>query len=157
MAATWQNLNFLDSDEMKLIKFDIDVQRQIIALGLDDFSPNAMLPNVHGGQYGASPEEWRKSVFLLACALMAAGLVSALPGREEYQAKSSEEIQTLLQNGDPKNGFDVDLVWDVIHFYGTEKLIMLLRKLDLNEWKAMQTGLSLPLGKALVELNVVHL
>jgi len=45
-----------------MIKFDVHVQRQIIALGLDDFTPNAMLLNMQGRQYG-----------------LAAGYISAFP------------------------------------------------------------------------------
>lgn len=136
-------------------KFNSDVQRQIIAFGLDDFSPNAMLPNVHGGQYGATPWKWRESVVSLACAMLAAGLIRPIDGIENYNGKSSDEIRNLLQGGDSRNGLDVDLVWDVIHFFGTEKLLALLRKLELNDWDSMNAGMSLPLSEALVELNVV--
>lgn len=137
--------------------FNSDVQRQIIAFGLDDFSPNAILPNVYGGQYGVTPWEWRESVVSLTCAMLAAGLVRPIDGIENYHGKSSDEIRNLLQVGDSKNGLDVDLVWDVIHFSGTEKLLQLLRKLELNDWDSMNAGMSLPLGQALAELNVVQL
>ncbi len=138
-----------------MIKFDIEVQRQIISLGLDDFSPNAMLPKVHGGQYGETPEEWRKDVVSLACGMLAAGLVIPLPGIEGYQGKSSMEIRDLLQQGDSENGLDADLVWDVIHFSGTQKLLELLLMFELNNWQATHSGLSQSLGKALAEMDVV--
>ncbi|MBJ7311144.1 hypothetical protein ACFOLJ_26415 [Rugamonas sp. CCM 8940] len=61
-----------------------------------------------------------------------------------------------MQQGDSENGLDVDLVWDVMHFFGTQKLLELLRKFELNDWEAMHSGLHLSLGKALAELNVVR-
>ncbi|MCY0911386.1 hypothetical protein [Massilia antarctica] len=140
-----------------MIKFDRNVQRQITVLGLDDASPNSTLPNVHGGQYGATPSEWRESVFLLICAMLDAELIRPHPDIDSYQGKSSEEIRKLLAQGDPENGFDADLIWDVMHFNGTEKLVELLRKFDLNEWTAITAELSLPLGKALAKMNVVQL
>jgi len=138
-----------------MIKFDIEVQRQIISAGLDDFSPNAMLPKIHGGQYGETPEEWRKEVVSLVFLMLAAGLITPLPGIEGYQSKSSEEIRDLLQQGDSENGLDVDLVWDVIHFSGTQKLLELLRMFQLDTWESMHSELSLSLGKDLAEMNVV--
>ena len=138
-----------------MIKFDIEVQRQIISVGLDDFTPNAMLPNVHGGQYGETPEKWRKDVISLTCCMLAAELISPIPGIENYQEKTSEEIRDLLQQGDLGNELDADLVWDVMHFFGTQKLLELLREFELNDWEATRSGLFLPLGKALAEMNVV--
>lgn len=140
-----------------MIKFDRDVQRQIIVFGLDDDCPNSMLSNVHGGQYGATPSEWRESVLLHICAMLDAELISPHPEIDDYQGKSSKEIRNLLEQGDPENGFDADIIWYVMHFNGTEKLIELLRKLDLNEWAAIDAELSLPLGEALAELNVAQL
>lgn len=138
-----------------MIKFDIEVQRQVISVGLDDSPPNAMLPKMHGGQYGETPEEWRKEVVSFAFCMLAAGLITPLPGIEGYQSKSSEEIRDILQQGDTENGLDVDLVWDVIHFSGTQKLLELLRIFQLNSWESMHSGLSLSLGKALAEMDVV--
>jgi hypothetical protein len=138
-----------------MIQFDIEVQRQIVAFGLDDFSPNSMLPNVHGGQYGEAPDEWRRDVASLACCMLAAELIIPLPGIEKYQEKTSEEIMTLLLQGDPESGLDVDLIWDVMHFSGTPKLLELLRVYELNGWEAIHSELLLPLGEALVEMDVV--
>lgn len=38
----------------------------------------------------------------------------------------------FLLQGDPENGLDVDLVWDVMHFVGTPKLLQLLQGHELN-------------------------
>ncbi|NHZ93891.1 hypothetical protein F2P45_33575 [Massilia sp. CCM 8733] len=140
-----------------MIKFDRDVQRQVIVLGLDDASLSSMLSKVHGGEYGATPSEWRESVFLFICAMLDAELISLHPEIDDYQGKASGEIRTLLEQGDPENGFDADIIWDVMHFNGTEKLVALLRKLDLNEWAAIDAELSLPLGEALAEMNIAQL
>lgn len=110
----------------------------------------------HGGQYGETPEEWRKDVISFACDMSAAGLVMPLPGIENYQGKSSAEIRDLLQQGDLENGLDADLVWDVIHFSGTQKLLELLRMFELNNWQATHSGLSQSFGRALAEMDVVR-
>lgn len=138
-----------------MIKFDIEVQREMISAALDDFTPNAMLPKIHGGQYGETPEEWRKEVVLLVFLMLATGLITPLAGIEGYQSKSSEKIRDILLLGDSENGLDVDLVWDVIHFSGTQKLLDLLSMFQLNNWEAMHSELSLSLGKSLAEMNVV--
>ena len=138
-----------------MIEFDIEVQRQIISFGLDDFSPNAMLPNVKGGQYGESPDEWRRDVVSLACCMLTAELIVPLPGIENYQEKTAQEITNFLLQGDPEGGLDVDLVWDVMHFAGTPKLLELLRVHELNGWQAMDSELSMPLGQVLAGIDVV--
>lgn len=140
-----------------MIKFDRDVQRQVIIFGLDDDSPNSILPHMHGGQDGATPSEWRESVIVFICAMLDAELISPHPEIDDYQGKTSGEIRKLLEQGDQENGFDAEIIWYVMHFNGTEKLIALLRKLNLNEWAAINAELSLPLGKALADLNVVQI
>lgn len=88
--------------------------------------------------------------------MLAAGLITRLPGIEGYQSKSSEEIREILQQGDAQNGLDVDLVWDVIHFSSTEKLLELLRIFQLNTWESMHSELSMSLGKEdLAKMNIV--
>jgi hypothetical protein len=140
---------------MLMIEFNIEVQRQIISFGLDDFSPNAMLPNVHGGQYGKTPDEWRRDVVSLGYCMLMADLVIPLPGVENYQEKTPREIRDFLLQGDPESGLDIDSVWDVMHFVGTPKLHDLLRILELNNWEAMHSELSPPLAQVLVEMDVV--
>lgn len=137
--------------------FDVNIQRQVILFGLDDSSPNAMLPNVHGGQYGASPEEWRTRVMLLIRTLLETELIVPLAGRENYREKDSEQLLAMLERGDPENGLDVDLFWDAIHFHGTPKLNNILEALRLNHWRAIDADLSTPPGEALAELGVVYL
>lgn len=89
--------------------------------------------------------------------MLDAELISPHPEIDDYQGKSSKEIRDLLEQGDPENGFDDDIIWYVMHFNGTEKLLELLRQLGLNEWAAVDAELSLPLGKALAEMNVVQI
>ncbi|MFZ6720199.1 hypothetical protein [Undibacterium sp. Ji49W] len=139
-----------------MLKFDIAIQRQVITANLDDFSPNAMLPNVHGGQYGMTPQKWRTDVISLTCGMLAAELIEPLPGMEAYHGKHFEKIREILQHGDAENGFDVDLTWNVIHFYGTKKLHDLLEKLQLDSWEAIHDELSPSLGNILAEMHVVY-
>lgn len=135
--------------------FNEEIQRQVVALGLDDFSPNAMLPNLYGGQYGITPEKWRKNVVEFVGSMLEAGLIAAIPGIEAYQEKNADEITRILTEGDEGNGLDVDLVWDVIHFFGTQDLNVLLKTNGLNDWSALDAELSPSLGRALAEKNIV--
>ncbi len=62
MLMKWQNLN---SRNCELYMFDfpeIAYQRQLIVASLDDFTPNAALSHVHGGQHGPNVELWKYSV-----------------------------------------------------------------------------------------------
>lgn len=138
-----------------MIRFDIDIQRQVIALGLGDFSPNAMLPNVCGGQYGCAPEAWRKDVVAFVYCLLKAELIAPIAGIEGYQEKTAGELRKILQEGDMENGFDVDLVWDVIHFFGTPKLIKILRSCNLGEWGALTLELSASLQATLAQQGIL--
>ncbi|WP_175016798.1 hypothetical protein [Massilia sp. YMA4] len=140
-----------------MIVFNEEIQRQVVALGLDDFSPNAMLPNLHGGQYGTTPETWRKNVVDFVRSMLDAGLIAAIPGIEAYQEKNADEITRILQEGDERNGLHVELVWDVIHFSATQELSSLLKMTGLTDWGALDAELSLPLGRALAEKNIVVL
>ncbi|WEF34259.1 hypothetical protein [Pseudoduganella chitinolytica] len=137
------------------MKFDIDIQRQTIALGLEDFSPNAMLPNVCGGQYGRSPEDWREDVVAFVYYMLKAGLIAPIAGIEGYQNKDANELRKILQEGDAENGFDVDLVWDIIHFFGTPGLTRLLQECELYGWDALDSELSPSLQAALAQHGIL--
>lgn len=140
-----------------MLEFDNELQKQIITASLDDFSPNSALSNTHGGQDGNTPHIWREAVLEFIHDMLIAGLIAPLPGQENYQKKSAEEIVKMLRSGDAENGFDAEFTWNVIYFTGTEKLSQLLQDLKLNSWESMNFGLSLPLGKALSEMKVVCL
>ena len=141
---------------MRMIDFDLEVQKQVISAGLDDFSPNAMLPATHGGQFGATPAAWRNAVIALICSMLDAGLIVPNSGMGNYHEKSTSQIADLLTHGDADNGLDRDVVCDAVHFFGTPKLLALLQMLELDNWEALQCGLSAALGGALAEMNVVR-
>ena len=115
-----------------MVTFDIDIQKQLIYASLDDFSANAALPNVLGGQYGATSDAWRQVVIQFVCDAVRAGLIAALPGKEGYHLKSVDGLRDLLSHGDINNGLDVSLLWDVIHFAGTKSLRDVLSSYQLD-------------------------
>jgi hypothetical protein len=139
-----------------MVTFDIDIQRQLICAALDDFSANAALPNVLGGQYGATSDAWRQLVMQFICDAVKAGIIVALPGKEGYDLKSADELRDLLSHGDINNGLDASLLWDVIHFAGTKVLRDILSSYQLDNWNAMNSALSLELGRTLSDMRVVQ-
>lgn len=87
--------------------------------------------------------------------MLQARLIAPIPGLEAYQNKHASAIKRLLQDGDPENGLDVGLLWDIIHFVGTPKLVALLSDHELHDWSALNSSLSPPFGKALAAMSVV--
>jgi hypothetical protein len=140
-----------------MLDFEIHLQRQVIALGLDDASPNAMLPNTHGGQFGTTRGAWQEAVIDFIREMLEEGLLAPLAGQHEYQRRGAEEIAAFLQSGDAEHGIDVELFWSSIYFDGTDKLRALLKSLSLDNWDALNFELSSALGKELAEMNVVSI
>ena len=138
-----------------MLRFDTQIQRQVISAALDDFSPNDTLEGLHGGQYGDSPDTWREAVIEFIESMLLTRLIAPLQGRENYKSKSAQEIRELLRQGDPGNGLDTDVLWDAMHFSGTDKLVELLQGMGLASWEAAGGNLSSPLKVALAHLNVV--
>lgn len=137
-----------------MLKFDIELQQQIISLSLDDSSPIAMLPNTCGGPHGDTPQMWRESVLEFICHMLDADFIAAIAGIEGYEKKSTGEISKLLRHGNDERGLDAELMWYTIYFAGTKKLDKLLRDLQMDCWEALNMGLSPSLGRALVELQI---
>lgn len=140
-----------------MLDFEIYLQRQVITLGLDDASPNSLLPHTYGGQFGAKSDAWKEAVIDFICAMLAAGLVALLPGQHEYERRSVGEIAAFLRNGDAEHGVDAELFWDVAYFDGTKKLRALLKSLNLDSSDALNFELSAALGKALEEMSVTSI
>ena len=127
----------------------------MITASLDDFSPNSVLPNTCGGQYGSSPEIWRRAVIQFVRQMLAAGFITPIYCREGYHLMRSDEICRLLEYGDCINGLDVELIWDVLYFGGTPKLTEFLKENNLGSWEALNGELSQSLGKALSDMGIV--
>lgn len=137
-----------------MIFFNIDIQRQVIAAALDDFSPNAALPNLKGGPYGDSPDLWRQDVVEFITNMIQAGLLVPLPGNAGYEKMSAEELKSLLLNEFIENS-EAEIIWDALYLSATNKLIALVKKLQLYNWDAMHQLLCPQLGDALAQMHVV--
>jgi hypothetical protein len=153
--AKWRNSSFLDMRKVDMLKFDMALQQQLIFAVLDDFSANDCLPSLHCGQYGDTPTIWRDAVIEFLGDSLAAGLIAPLASGDGYASKTPQEICDMLRLGDLSNGLDAELVWDVIHFSGTEKLVTMLRGLGLATWEARSASLSPALKTALTQLRLV--
>ncbi|MBN3762449.1 hypothetical protein [Burkholderia sp. Ac-20365] len=122
---------------------EIDYQRQLIASCLDDFSPNAALPHVYGGQYGQSPEMWKRAVVEFLCVNVRCGLLEATHRKDiSTDDDSVLSLENLLTNGDTENQLDAEIVWNAMYFNSTCKLDEILERFNLRTWDALNFGLN---------------
>ncbi|WP_131723363.1 MULTISPECIES: hypothetical protein [Burkholderia] len=121
---------------------EIDCQKQLIVSGIDDFSPNAALPHVFGGQFGSSPEKWRAAVVEFLCINVRVGLLRCV-NRKEISGEDSEVLlRGLLNFGDKEKRVDAEMVWSILYFSSTPKMDGILQSLGLNSWDALNQGVS---------------
>jgi hypothetical protein len=114
-----------------------DYQRQLIVASLDDFSPNATLPNFQGGQFGEDPNSWRSAVVDFLCANLQCGLIEATHRPDITESRNVVALREVLAEGDEVRNIPVDILWDVLYFNGSEKLSELLERLNLRTWDAV--------------------
>lgn len=131
---------------------EIDYQKQLIVSSLDDFSPNAALPHVYGGQFGQSPDLWKQEVIKFLCVNVRCGLLETTH-RKDISANSGVHLlEDMLTNGDTKNHLNADIVWNALYFNATPKLDEILERLHLKTWDALKLGLNTALLAELKDL-----
>lgn len=123
---------------MKIRYFSpISYQRQLIYAALDDFTPISALSDYAGGPFGDNSMEWRHAVVEFLCVNLACGLLKL----NDYLGKPSivdaKLVEGYLTNGDVSRGFNVDEIWNILYFVGTEKLTDNLARRNLLSWDAM--------------------
>ncbi|MBH9682597.1 hypothetical protein [Burkholderia cepacia] len=121
---------------------EIDYQKQLIVSGLDDFSPNAALPRVFGGQFGTSPEKWKAAVVEFLCINVRVGLLECV-NRKEISGEVGEVVlRELLNFGDKEKNMDPEILWNILYFSSTPNMDGILQSLDLNSWDALNQEVS---------------
>ena len=121
---------------------EIDYQRQLIFSGLDDFSPNAALPHVYGGQFGPSPDLWRHEVVAFLCVNVRGGLLEMFYRRDILADGGIDQLKNILTAGDKESHFDVEIIWNALYFSATEKLDEILDRFELRSWEALKLDLN---------------
>lgn len=116
---------------------EVDYQKQLILAGLDDFSPNAALPHVLGGQFGPNPGLWKQAVIDFLCINVRAGMLECIHRKEISGENGATFIRELLTLGDKKNQIDVEILWSILYFSATPRLDRVLEEFDLNNWGAI--------------------
>lgn len=140
-----QNSNFRVS-EKAMISFPAnDYQQQLIVASLDDFTPNAALPNFMGGQFGPTPESWKQEVIAFLCANIECGLIEATHRPEIATDRDIHALRSLLTEGDVENDIPVDILWNALYFNGTDKLKVMLEAVNMRCWEAVTLGPNLHL------------
>ncbi|WP_423761291.1 hypothetical protein [Burkholderia sp. NLJ2] len=121
---------------------EIDYQKQLVVSGLDDFSPNGALSQVLGGQFGSTPELWRKAVIDFLCINVRVGMLECVHRKEISGESGAILLRELLDFGDRENNFDVEVIWNVLYFSATPELVAVLRKFNLNDWGSIGAGIN---------------
>ncbi|MEX3972022.1 hypothetical protein [Paraburkholderia caribensis] len=116
---------------------EIAYQRQLIVASLDDFTPNATLSHVHGGQYGPNVQLWKNSVVNFLWINVRCGLLEGTHRKDISERKDSDFLKEILINGDPTIGLDAEILWNALYFNSTEKLDEMLDKFQLRDWGAL--------------------
>lgn len=114
----------------------IDYQRQLIVASLDDFTPNAALPHLSGGQFGSTSDAWKRAVIDFLCINVRCGLIEATHRKEISTGGDVRRLKEILLNGDSDQLIDADVLWNVLYFNATSKLIQILERLNLRSWEA---------------------
>ncbi|WP_133117894.1 hypothetical protein [Burkholderia ubonensis] len=131
---------------------EIDYQKQLIVSGLDDFSPNAALSQVLGGQFGSNSELWRQAVIEFLCINVRANLLECTNRKEISGDAGAILLRELLNFGDKKNNIDSEIIWNVLYFSATQNLECMLNKFQLNSWDSLNQGVNFNFIKALREI-----
>lgn len=135
--AMWLSSNFPASEKQMFLFPANDYQQQLIVAALDDFTPNAALPNFFGGQYGSNPEAWKQAVLDFLCINLKCGLIDATHRPEISHRRDVQALRDILTQGDMENGLPADIIWDALYFNGTEKLIAMLEGVNMRTWDAV--------------------
>ncbi len=114
-----------------------DYQRQLIVASLDDFTPNAVLPNFLGGQFGPTPENWRQEVIAFLCVNIECGLIEATHRPEIAAHRDIQALRALLTEGDIDKNIPVEILWNVLYFNGTDKLKGIIEAVNMRTWDAV--------------------
>lgn len=140
-----QNSNFRVSEKAMISFPASDYQRQLIVASLDDFTPNAALPNFLGGQFGPTPESWKQEVIAFLCANIECGLIEATHRPEIATRRDIHALRSLLTEGDDGNHIPVDILWNTLYFNGTDKLKVMLEAVNIRTWDAVTLASNLQL------------
>ena len=112
----------------------IDYQNQLIVASLDDFSPNATLPMYRGGQDGGNYDVWHQAVIEFLCVNIKFGFIEATHRPEIRAGYDVQKLENMLLNGDEVANMDASILWNVLYFNGTRKLIEAVEKFNLRTW-----------------------
>lgn len=121
---------------------EIDYQKQLVVSGLDDFSPNAALSQVHGGQFGSTPELWKLAVVDFLRINVHVGLLEGTHRKEIAGEAGARLLESLLNFCDKANSMDAEILWNILYFNATPKLTELLSIFHLDSWDAFSQSVN---------------
>jgi hypothetical protein len=116
---------------------ELDYQKQLVVSAPDDFSPNAALSQLHGGQFGLTPELWKQAVVNFLCINVQSGLLEGTHRKEISGEAGANFLHNLLNFGDRKNNIDAEIFWNILYFNATPKLAQMLTSFHLDNWDVL--------------------
>ncbi|WP_413197064.1 hypothetical protein [Pararobbsia alpina] len=117
---------------------EIDYQQQLLFASLDDFTPNAALPNYRGGQYGPDHDGWRRGVVDFICLNVACGLLVPTHRGDLVRNRGDDAIRNVLLHGDANAQMPVDTLWNALYFNATAALSSLVDRHNMRNWQSIE-------------------
>lgn len=126
-------------------------QKGLIFAALEDFSAVDVMGDIHGGQFGASPDAWRKAVADFIYRNMAGGLLQIKSGFDIVPPEiTPTEFHKLLLTTNPE---DDTLLWMGLQFTATKSLVELIRRVELLDWNAYESELN---GELIASIEPIY-
>lgn len=129
---------------MTLFKDDLVLamayQKGLVFAALEDFSAVDVMGHICGGQFGATPHDWQKSVADFIYRNMAGGLIQIKNGYDIVPLGITPvDLHKLLLTTNPQ---DETVLWMGLQFTATQKLVELIRRVGLLDWNSYECELN---------------
>ena len=127
-------------------------QKGLVFAALEDFSAVDVMGDIHGGQFGVSPDAWRNSVADFIYRNVAGGLLQIKSGLDIVPPEiSPTELHKLLLTTNPD---DDTLLWMGLQFTATNDLVNLMRRIGLLDWNEYESELN---NELIASLEAIYL
>lgn len=115
-----------------------EYQKSLIIAALDYFSPNDLLSNAFGGQFGQSLSLWKQSVVEFLRVNIECGFIEFAKADKSLLPVSQQEFLCKLSQSNPHENVDL---WMAVRFESTERLNLLVASHGLLSWESLHKAL----------------
>jgi hypothetical protein len=117
----------------------LEYQKSLIIAALDYFSPNDLLSNAFGGQFGQSLPLWKEAVIEFLRVNIESGFIEFAKADESLLPVERKEFLCKLAQSNPHENVDV---WMGVRFESTQKLNLLVANHGLLSWESLHKELN---------------